>query len=227
MLLHCQMHPRYLLRIAHRSQFSQSRREHRVWLMKMPISTTDRRFSHQAGRSRGPSLSGLSGKDIPSAIPRHMKSTSSRFSFDMIGAAKQEKLLEDRHRQRELEKKTADVPAPQDSRFEDLDDDGFDYDAMMDDDGFEEDIPMVGDDYDDMDGDFNNGLDDHMHDHMDDHTGGNMNNTLNRTLSTFDNNLNNTLNGNMNDDLDEEFDPDNDQKTFLALSFNDQALHRR
>lgn len=175
--------------------------------------------SHQAGRSRGPSLSGLSGKDIPSAIPRHMKSTSSRFSFDMIGAAKQEKLLEDRHRQRELEKKTADVPAPQDSRFEDLDDDGFDYDAMMDDDGFEEDIPMVGDDYDDMDADFNNGLDDHIHDHMDDHTGGNMNNTLNRTLSTFDNNLNNTLNGNTDDDLDEEFDPDNDQENFSGFVF--------
>ncbi|OBS22266.1 hypothetical protein FPOA_08602 [Fusarium poae] len=167
--------------------------------------------SHQAGRSRGPSLSGLSGKDIPSAIPRHMKSTSSRFSFDMIGAAKQEKLLEDRHRQRELEKKTADAPAPRDSRLEDFDDDGFDYDAMMDDDGFEEDIPMVGDDFDDMDTDYNNGL----NDHMDDYTGGNMNNTLNRTLGTFDN----TLNGSMVDDLDEELDPDNDQENFSGFVF--------
>lgn len=171
--------------------------------------------SHRAGRSRGPSLSGLSGKDIPSAIPRHMKSTSSRFSFDMIGAAKQEKLLEDRHRQRELEKKTADVPAPRDSRFDDSDDDGFDYDAMMEDDGFEEDIPMVGNDFDDMDGGFNDGL----VDHMDDHTGSNMNNTLNRTLSTFDNNLNNTLNQNLDDDLDEELDPDNDQENFSGFVF--------
>ncbi|KAF4981792.1 hypothetical protein FZEAL_2465 [Fusarium zealandicum] len=101
------------------------------------------------GRSRGPSLSGMSGKDIPSAVPRHMKSTSSRFSFDMIGAAKQEKLLEDRHRQRELEKKTTDTPGPRDSRFDDFDDDGFDYDAMMDDDGLEEKIPGVNADYED------------------------------------------------------------------------------
>ncbi|KAG4257022.1 hypothetical protein FPRO03_04032 [Fusarium proliferatum] len=36
----------------------------------------ERSTSPRAGRSRGPSLSGLSGKDIPSAIPRHMKSTS-------------------------------------------------------------------------------------------------------------------------------------------------------
>ncbi|KAF5007327.1 hypothetical protein FDECE_6337 [Fusarium decemcellulare] len=105
--------------------------------------------SMRGGRSRGPSLSGLSGKDIPSAVPRHMKSTSSRFSFDMIGAAKQEKLLEDRHRQRELEKKTAEPPGPRDSRFDDFDDDAFDYDAMMDDDGLEERIPGVNADYED------------------------------------------------------------------------------
>ncbi|RFN42579.1 hypothetical protein FIE12Z_12770, partial [Fusarium flagelliforme] len=137
------------------------------------------------------------------------------FSFDMIGAAKQEKLLEDRHRQRELEKKTTDVPIPRDSRFDDFDDDGFDYDAMMEDDGFEEDIPMVGDDFDDMDQGFNNGLDDHMDDHM----GGHMNSTLNRTLSTFDNNLNNTLSGNLDEDLDEELDPDNDQENFSGFVF--------
>ncbi|RTE78800.1 hypothetical protein BHE90_006726 [Fusarium euwallaceae] len=105
--------------------------------------------SVRVGRSRGPSLSGLSGKDIPSAVPRHMKSTSSRFSFDMIGAAKQEKLLEDRHRQRELEKKTSEPSGPRDSRFDDFDDDGFDYDAMMDDDGLEEKIPGVNADYED------------------------------------------------------------------------------
>ncbi|KAJ4190694.1 hypothetical protein NW755_004908 [Fusarium falciforme] len=105
--------------------------------------------SVRVGRSRGPSLSGLSGKDIPSAVPRHMKSTSSRFSFDMIGAAKQEKLLEDRHRQRELERKTSEPSGPRDSRFDDFDDDAFDYDAMMDDDGLEERIPGVNADYED------------------------------------------------------------------------------
>ncbi|KAF5027190.1 hypothetical protein F66182_678 [Fusarium sp. NRRL 66182] len=151
--------------------------------------------SMRAGRSRGPSLSGLSGKDTPLAIPRHMKSTSSRFSFDMIGAAKQEKLLEDRHRQRELEKKTAEVPAARDSRFDDFDDDGFDYDAMMEDDGFEEEIPMVGDDFDDMDDGFNNNLDDPL-----------------------DENAEYTLEENLNDNLDED-DPDNDQENFSGFVF--------
>jgi hypothetical protein len=79
-----------------------------------------------------------------------MKSTSSRFSFDMIGAAKQEKLLEERHRQREAEKK--DGPSdPRDSRYDEFDEDGFDYDAMMEDDGLEERIPGVNADYEEED----------------------------------------------------------------------------
>ncbi|KAH6621597.1 heterokaryon incompatibility protein-domain-containing protein [Chaetomium sp. MPI-SDFR-AT-0129] len=81
-----------------------------------------------------------------SAIPKHMKSTSSRFSFDMIGAAEEERLLEERHRQREQERKT-DGP---DGRFDEFDDD-FDYDAMMDDDGLEERIPGVNADYEEED----------------------------------------------------------------------------
>jgi hypothetical protein len=73
----------------------------------------------------------------------------------MIGAANQEKLLEERHRQREIGKST-EVKGPRDSRFDDFDDDGFDYDAMMDDDGLEERIPGVNadaEDEDDMDPD--------------------------------------------------------------------------
>ncbi|KAL7944586.1 hypothetical protein V8C42DRAFT_325257 [Trichoderma barbatum] len=83
-----------------------------------------------------------------SSIPRHMKSTSSRFSFDMIGAAKQEKILEERHRQRELDKRAAQGET-RDSRFDDFDEDAFDYDDMMDDDGLEEKIPGINADYDD------------------------------------------------------------------------------
>ncbi|KOS22348.1 hypothetical protein ESCO_002128 [Escovopsis weberi] len=78
-----------------------------------------------------------------------MKSTSSRFSFDMIGSANQEKLLEDRHRQREMGKKAAAADAPRNSMYDDFDEDGFDYDAMMDDGGLEERIPGVNADYDD------------------------------------------------------------------------------
>ncbi|KAK1994266.1 hypothetical protein LX36DRAFT_214391 [Colletotrichum falcatum] len=100
--------------------------------------------STRAPPSRHVSMSG--GQDILSSVPRHMKSTSSRFSFDMAGAAKQERLLEERHRQRELERKTSNPEPSQnrDSRFDDFDDD-FDYDAMMEDDGFEEPIPMSND----------------------------------------------------------------------------------
>lgn len=101
--------------------------------------------SQRTTRSRNISLSEIS------ALPKHMKSTSSRFSFDMVGAAKQEKLLEERHRQRELEKQTTGVDDPRDSRFDDFDEDAFDYDAMMDDDGLEEKIPGVNADFEDDD----------------------------------------------------------------------------
>lgn len=101
--------------------------------------------SIRTNRSRHISLSDGSIKDgMVAALPKHMKSTSSRFSFDMIGAARAEKLLEERHRQKELERKATDPTS--DSRFDDFDDDGFDYDAAMADDGFEEEIPMIGDD---------------------------------------------------------------------------------
>ncbi|KEY69528.1 hypothetical protein S7711_02063 [Stachybotrys chartarum IBT 7711] len=112
------------------------------------VDVAKKTLSIRTTHSRNRSMSELSHKNSLSALPRHMKSTSSRFSFDMIGAAKQEKLLEERHRQRELEKQDTD-PGPRDSRFDDFDDDAFDYDAMMDDDGLEERIPGVNADYDD------------------------------------------------------------------------------
>ncbi|KAI1102040.1 hypothetical protein F4804DRAFT_314332 [Jackrogersella minutella] len=88
-------------------------------------------------------VSEASARDVLSSLPRHMKSTSSRFSFDMIGAAKQEKLLEERHRQRQQDKKTDGTLGQRDSRFDDFDEDAFDYDAMDYDDGLEERIPGV------------------------------------------------------------------------------------
>ncbi|KAI0015686.1 hypothetical protein F4780DRAFT_762900 [Xylariomycetidae sp. FL0641] len=86
------------------------------------------------------------------SLPKHMKSTSSRFSFDMIGSAQQEKLLEEKHRQRQQDKvgdKVVDEPTERrDSRFDDFDEDTFDYDAMDYDDGLEERIPGVNADLD-------------------------------------------------------------------------------
>jgi hypothetical protein len=103
--------------------------------------------SSKKGRSRNVSV--VSAKE---GTPKHMKSTSSRFSFDMIGAAEQERLLEDRHRQRALEKRNGNADG--DERLDDEFDDDFDYDNMMDDDGLEERIPGVNaeleeNDYDD------------------------------------------------------------------------------
>lgn len=92
-------------------------------------------------------LSGMSGKDVLSALPRHMKSTSSRFSFDMMGAANAEKLLEEKHRQREQEKQP-DVIGHRDSRYDEFDEDPFEYDDLDYDDGLEERIPGVNADYD-------------------------------------------------------------------------------
>ncbi|OAA79661.1 hypothetical protein LEL_03147 [Akanthomyces lecanii RCEF 1005] len=107
--------------------------------------------STRTTRSRKISLSEMSSRDTMASLPRHMKSTSSRFSFDMIGAAKQEKILEERHRQRQLEKGEPETDERRDSRFDEFDEDAFDYDAMIDDDGLEERIPGVNADYDEED----------------------------------------------------------------------------
>ncbi|KIW39566.1 uncharacterized protein PV06_08168 [Exophiala oligosperma] len=81
----------------------------------------------------------------PAALPKHMTSTSSRFSFQMggSGSSAQEKLLEEKHKQHEATRKT-------DSPDVDEEDDyaNYDFDA---DDGFEEKIPGVNADYDEHD----------------------------------------------------------------------------
>jgi len=156
-----------------------------------------KRTSMSARRKRGsvpPTISPLSrnasGHSF-SAIPKHMKSTSSRFSFDMIGSANEEKLLEERHRQKQADKQDVGVD-PQDdgyrdSRFDDFDVDGYDYDDMMDDDGLEERIPGVNADYEEDDG--FGGMDDMGYDEED-----------------------------MGFDQDEQ-DPDNDQDNFGGFVF--------
>ncbi|KAH7346818.1 hypothetical protein BKA65DRAFT_399088 [Rhexocercosporidium sp. MPI-PUGE-AT-0058] len=111
-------------------------------------ATPPKAASSKKGRSRN--VSEVSVKDA--AIPKHMKSTSSRFSFDMIGAAKQERLLEDRHRQRALEKKAGkNEDEDEEDRLEDEFENDYDYDNMDDDDGLEERIPGVNADLEDDD----------------------------------------------------------------------------
>jgi hypothetical protein len=107
-----------------------------------PAAAPPPKSNSSAKKGRPRNVSEVSAKDA--AIPKHMKSTSSRFSFDMIGAAEQERLLEDRHRQRALEKKT-DPTVDEGEEYEDE----FDYENMMDDDGLEERIPGVNADMED------------------------------------------------------------------------------
>ncbi|KFY84339.1 hypothetical protein V500_09400 [Pseudogymnoascus sp. VKM F-4518 (FW-2643)] len=91
----------------------------------------------------------ISNRDSSSTM-KHMKSNSSRFSFDMMGAASQEKLLEDRHREKAL-RKQSETPEPNIGVFDEEED--YDYENMMDDDGLEERIPGVNADLDDDDDD--------------------------------------------------------------------------
>lgn len=86
----------------------------------------------------------------PSALPRHLKSNASRFSFDMSGveSSAQEKMLEEKHKAKEASRRM------EDGYFDDFDED-FDDDMIDDIDGLEERIPGVNadaedDDYDDF-----------------------------------------------------------------------------
>ena len=77
---------------------------------------------------------------IPSSLPRRFKSNASRFSFDMnaVESSASEKLLEEKHKEKEAARR---AKAHQDGDFSDFDDD---YDDMMDDaDDLEEKIPGV------------------------------------------------------------------------------------
>ncbi|OQE43430.1 hypothetical protein PENCOP_c003G03776 [Penicillium coprophilum] len=82
----------------------------------------------------------------PSALPRHLKSNASRFSFDMSGveSSSQEKMLEEKHKAKEASRRM------EDGYFDDFDED-FDDDMMDDLDGLEEKIPGVNADADDDD----------------------------------------------------------------------------
>ncbi|EFR03796.1 hypothetical protein MGYG_06795 [Nannizzia gypsea CBS 118893] len=99
---------------------------------------------YKPGSVRDPSF-------VPLGLPRHLTSSASRFSFDMAGAASssQEKLMEERHKEKEAAKRAMGASSRR-SEF-DEDSDEFDYDAMMDDDGLEEKIPGVNADADSID----------------------------------------------------------------------------
>ena len=101
-------------------------------------------------RSRGPSLSDESFQ--PAGLPRHMASNASRFSFDLagLGSSAQEKLLEEKHREKAHARRStqsADVPDDDSAAEEDM----YDMDDFDDDGGLEERIPGVNADEEDQD----------------------------------------------------------------------------
>lgn len=98
-------------------------------------------------RSRGSSMNDQSFQGLGS--PMRFKSNSSRFSFDLagVGSAVQEKLLEDKHRQHEQQKKRDSVLSSDNGVDEQ---DGYQDYAEMDDGGLEEEIPAAYGDEDDM-----------------------------------------------------------------------------
>ena len=83
--------------------------------------------------------------NIPtSLLPKHMTSTSSRFSFQLVGQASsaQEKLLEEKHKETQADKRISKLSRRRDAEDDDYDD--YDPDA---DDLYEEQIPGVNADY--------------------------------------------------------------------------------
>ncbi|EEH40754.1 hypothetical protein PAAG_02730 [Paracoccidioides lutzii Pb01] len=105
----------------------------------------DKRASRSSGVRSSSARSKVSmvhdGSFQPSGLPRHLTSSASRFSFDLAGgdSASQERLMEERHKEKEAAKR---AKAQLDQTY-DSDSDDFDYDAMMDDGMFEERIPGV------------------------------------------------------------------------------------
>ncbi|KAI9682688.1 MAG: hypothetical protein M1829_006675 [Trizodia sp. TS-e1964] len=123
-------------------------------------SPARRSLSAKSHRSRGVSFSDTT----TSGLPKRYKSNASRFSFDLggVGSAAQEKLLEEKHKQKAEEKRlanaqrnsiatSADMAQSCDGADNDLDD----FDDYGDDGAFEERIPGVNADLDEIEDDVN------------------------------------------------------------------------
>lgn len=107
----------------------------------------------QAAPLRQPSKSSMDSSRQRSNGPTRLKSDASRFSFDMagVGSSTQEKLLEEKHKQKEAARRAMARSQRASNYYDDFDDEDFDYDAIMDDGGLEERIPGVNADAEDDD----------------------------------------------------------------------------
>lgn len=121
--------------------------------MDIPVEVTPRKMKSTKTpppvRSRATSVTDPLFQ--PAGLPSHFTSRASRFSFQISGGADsaQEKILEERHKQKAAEKATRAVRMSThtlDDEYDEYDMDDYDMDG-----GFEEEIPMLGEE-DDFDG---------------------------------------------------------------------------
>ena len=114
---------------------------------QQPLISQSPSNSTSRSRSRTPSGrdSGLSGAEIP----HHLRSNGSRFSFDMagVGSAMQERLLEDKHRQKNAQKARMSRSSQLSAAATDED---FDYDDVDFGEDLEEEIPGLNTDEDEF-----------------------------------------------------------------------------
>jgi hypothetical protein len=126
------------------------------------LSGIDSKTSPPKSRSRATSITDPLFQSA--GLPKHLKSTSSRFSFDLagVGSAAQEKLLEDKHRQksarRARESTVSGVSNMGSTAGGAAEEDDFTYDDMDFDDDLEEKIPGVNADADEESGFEYNGV---------------------------------------------------------------------
>ncbi|KAH7036771.1 hypothetical protein B0J12DRAFT_581598 [Macrophomina phaseolina] len=117
-----------------------------------PVSNESKRSStaKTPPKSRSRATSGADSGFQPAGLPTHMTSRASRFSFQIAGvdSAAQEKLLEEKHRQKVAAREGTSGRSGDD--YGEDEDDMFDYDNIDEDmfPGFEEEVPIIGD-YDD------------------------------------------------------------------------------
>ncbi|KAF2179212.1 hypothetical protein K469DRAFT_716484 [Zopfia rhizophila CBS 207.26] len=98
-----------------------------------------------ASRSRATSVTDPSF--TPAGLPAHLTSRSSRFSFQIAGNdSAQEKILEERHKQKAAEKASKQVRNSTNTLDDEYGEYGMDMEDFDMDDGLEEEIPMLGDD---------------------------------------------------------------------------------
>ncbi|KAL2866543.1 uncharacterized protein BJX67DRAFT_355067 [Aspergillus lucknowensis] len=114
-----------------------------------PSSRTDVAVDKPTEVEEDPDTFDIEQPQQPSGLPKHFKSNASRFSFDMngVGSSTQEKLLEEKHKEKEAARK---AQARLNGEFSDIEDD-YDNDMFDDMDGLEEEIPGVNVDADEDD----------------------------------------------------------------------------